>query len=120
MIKTYIKTESGSLVPVNGVYGGQRKMGGSIRNSLEIRLNGDYEVIKNVFADDLSFCVVQKNDENGFEEEFSKDTFCVAGDIVDHRDGSFTVYMGEKTDEELLREENAALLYQMLVGEEFE
>lgn len=36
--------------------------------------------------------------------------FCVAGDIVDHRDGTFTVYMGKKTETEELEEELAAAM----------
>lgn len=47
-------------------------------------------------------------------EEYSKDysltNFVVAGDIIDKRDGTFTVYMGKKTSSEILEEENAELL----------
>lgn len=122
MINTYIKLEDGTLIHTKGIYGGQRSMRGKIRNSLEIKLNGDYSQIKDIFTDNLLFSVHQKHMENEdvvHEETFDKSEYCLGGDIIDHRDGSFTVYMGMKTSEELLEEENAWLLYKMLTGEEY-
>lgn len=47
-------------------------------------------------------------------EEYIKDypltDFVVAGDIIDKRDGTFTVYIGKKTESEILEEQNAELL----------
>lgn len=45
--------------------------------------------------------------------------YTIAGDVVDTRDGNVTVFMGRKTPMELLMEENAALLFENLTGEEF-
>ena len=42
--------------------------------------------------------------------------YCVAGDVVDTRDGSVTVYMGRKTEVEKLREQVEVL--DVLLGEE--
>ena len=42
--------------------------------------------------------------------------YCVAGDIVDTRDGNVTVYMGRKTEVEKLREQVEVL--DVLLGEE--
>ncbi len=55
-------------------------------------------------------------------EEYSKDysltNFVVAGDIIDKRDGSFVVYMGVKTETEILEEQNAELMLTLVGGEE--
>ena len=55
-------------------------------------------------------------------EEYSKDysltNFVVAGDIIDQRDGSFVVYMGVKTETEILEEQNAELMLTLVGGEE--
>ena len=55
-------------------------------------------------------------------EEYSKDysltNFVVAGDIIDKRDGSFVVYMGVKTEAEILEEQNAELMLTLVGGEE--
>lgn len=42
--------------------------------------------------------------------------YCVAGDVVDTRDGNVTVYMGKKTEVEKLREQVDVL--DVLLGEE--
>lgn len=55
-------------------------------------------------------------------EEYSKDysltNFVVAGDIIDKRDDSFVVYMGVKTEAEILEEQNAELMLTLVGGEE--
>lgn len=45
--------------------------------------------------------------------EYDLSEFCVAGDIIDKRDGSFVVYMGVKTEVEQLNEEMATILLDM-------
>ena len=56
------------------------------------------------------------------EVEYTKDypltDFVVAGDIIDKRDGSFVVYMGVKTETEILEEQNAELMLTLVGGEE--
>lgn len=55
-------------------------------------------------------------------EEYNKDypltDFVVAGDIIDKRDGTFVVYMGVKTETEILEEQNAELMLTLVGGEE--
>lgn len=51
-------------------------------------------------------------------KEYDLSKFNVAGDIVDKRNGMFTIYMGIKTEEETLEEENAELLLSMIGVEE--
>ena len=45
-----------------------------------------------------------------YTNDYPLSDFVVAGDIIDKRDGTFTVYMGKKTSSEILEEENAELL----------
>lgn len=40
--------------------------------------------------------------------------YCIAGDIIDHRDGTVTVLMGKKTTTELQQETIDALLLELL------
>ena len=40
-------------------------------------------------------------------------------EIIDHCNGEITVTMGKKTANELLEEENAQLMFELLTGEEF-
>ena len=57
--------------------------------------------------------IVQVNEK----EEYNNSDYCIAGDIIDHRDGTLSVKMGKPTDVEVLEEENAALLFENLTGE---
>lgn len=85
------------------------------RTCLEIKLISDYATLVNAFVDDAVYSIV--DDEGNI---YPQNEFPVACDIVDKRDGTFVVYMGMKTDNELLEEENAELLFQLLTGEEFD
>ena len=55
-------------------------------------------------------------------EEYNKDysltNFVVAGDIIDKRDGTFVVYMGVKTETDILEDQNAELMLTLVGGEE--
>lgn len=92
-------------------------------------INSTYELISQYFVNDAEYSIRQFdiNEETGEELEtytdYDKFEYCLAGDIVDHRDGRFTVYMGKKTDYEIemdkLEEENAQLLFENLTGDEF-
>lgn len=87
------------------------------RASKAIKLEMSYVDAVNMFADDLSWSIIQENkvsmpeiDENGnetvvekIEEEiYDNSEYSIAGDIVDHRDGFVTIKMGKPTAEELL------------------
>ena len=53
---------------------------------------------------------VYEDKEVEYTNDYPLSDFVVAGDIIDKRDGTFTVYMGKKTSSEILEEENAELL----------
>lgn len=98
------------------------------REVLRITVAATYADVAANFVEDAKFAIRQFDiDENGDELEtyidFPKHDYCVAGDIVDHRDGRITIYMGKKTAHELemdaLEEENAELLFSNLTGEDF-
>lgn len=106
----------------------------NVRLQKKIRIIGTVEDAKNKFTGTPyqyewdSTTLIQKRDENGnlvvddnFKVQYiesiiieSQDLseYCVPGDIVDHRDGSVSVYMGKKTELELTQ---AALEAAMLL-----
>ena len=53
-----------------------------------------------------------------YDQDYPLTDFVVAGDIIDKRDGSFVVYMGMKTETEILEEQNAELMLTLVGGEE--
>lgn len=87
------------------------------RESKAIKLVMSYNDAMNTFADDTEWNIVQEHevnkevvDEEGnisFElaveaESYDNSDYCIAGDIIDHRDGTVTVKMGKPTAAELL------------------
>lgn len=97
----------------------RRMMGGGMRNVLRVTLLGSAAEIGAVFTDGAPWFIEEEN-EAGETVRYDKSSFCLAGDLVDHRDGSVTIYMAEKTEEErmvsLLEAENAQLLFEHLTG----
>lgn len=113
------------------------------RNCIEITIgkqdNVTYDTLVNTFSDGASIVrrltetrivphLVSEATETedavyeDIAEEYNKDysltNFVVAGDIIDKRDGSFVVYMGVKTETEILEEQNAELMLTLVGGEE--
>lgn len=91
-----------------------------------ISVIGDSASVKEAFVDNISYrqewdSAVILDDGTETTEIQTRDLsdYCIAGDVVDTRDGNITVYMGKKTQVEILMEENAALLFENLTGEEF-
>lgn len=91
-----------------------------------ISVIGDSASVKEAFVDNISYrqewdSTVILDDGTETTEIQTRDLsdYCIAGDVVDTRDGNITVYMGKKTQVEILMEENAALLFENLTGEEF-
>lgn len=87
------------------------------RSSKAIRLEMAYIDAANIFTDDIDWSIVQEVeetveyiDENENvtyktvvnTEIYDNSEYSIAGDIVDHRDGTVTVKMGKPTAEELL------------------
>lgn len=114
-------------------------MRGARRRCIEICIAAQegvtYETLRQTFADGAS--IVRREErkymsrnlvkeatetEEAVYEEVEKTSvkdypltnFTVAGDIIDKRDGTFIVYMGEKTDNEIKDEQIAELL--LMVG----
>lgn len=98
-----------------------------------------YETLVNTFTDGISIVrrltetriepklvtEATETEEAVYEDvevEYTKDypltDFVVAGDIIDKRDGTFVVYMGVKTETEILEEQNAELMLTLVGGEE--
>jgi hypothetical protein len=96
------------------------------RESKSITLEMDCATANTLFVDGLAWSIVEQEevpvyqmdedgkpvlDENGApiqtgteiqETEWDNREFSVAGDIIDHRDGTVTAKMGKPTDSELL------------------
>lgn len=65
-----------------------------------------YNDIALLFVNDLEWSIIEEEKiKMGFETvetEYDNSDYCVAGDIIDHRDGTISVKMGKPTAEELL------------------
>ena len=87
------------------------------RESKSIRITSTYTEASNLFMDDVEWSIIQEveemveqEDENGeitlvpkiVTEEYDNSEYSVAGEIIDHRDGTITVKMGKPTASELL------------------
>ncbi len=87
----------------------QRNYADSSRQWKGIDLVSDVESAKAAFVDDEVYykqweSIATDDDGNEVTETCTEDlsAWCVAGEIVDHRDGTITVYMGKKTELEQL------------------
>lgn len=88
-----------------------------------ISVIGTADEVKAAFVDGISYRQQWESEviaEDGTQttETQTRDLsdYCVAGDVVDTRDGNVTVYMGRKTEVEKLREQVDVL--DVLLGEE--
>lgn len=88
-----------------------------------ISVVGTADEVKDAFVDGISYrqewqSAVIAEDGTKTTETQVRDLsdYCVAGDVVDTRDGNVTVYMGRKTEVEKLREQVDVL--GVLLGEE--
>ena len=96
-----------NLIDVISCYGAHRTMLGAKRNSIEITMTSDYETIVNTFTDGITYSLIEtteNEDETIQTHEYDKSSYCLAGDVVDHRDGTISIYMGMKTELELEKE----------------
>lgn len=66
------------------------------------KIRADYETAKSLFIDNAAWSTYAE----GKEEEDRSD-YCLAGKIIDYRNGEVGVYMGRKTEAEKLAEELA-------------
>ena len=88
-----------------------------------ISVIGTADEVKAAFVDGITYrqqweSAVIAEDGTQTTETQTRDLsdYCVAGDVVDTRDGNVTVYMGRKTEVEKLREQVEVL--DVLLGEE--
>ena len=87
------------------------------RASKSIMLEMTYEDAINIFVDDVAWNIIQEfedtevqTDEQGNETlrvvtktvSYDNSEYSIAGDIIDHRNGTVTVKMGKPTAEEIL------------------
>ena len=88
-----------------------------------ISVIGTADEVKAAFVDGIAYrqqweSAIIAEDGTQTTETQTRDLsdYCVAGDVVDTRDGNVTVYMGRKTEVEKLREQVEVL--DVLLGEE--
>ena len=88
-----------------------------------IYVSGTADEVKAAFVDGITYrqqweSAIIAEDGTQTTETQTRDLsdYCVAGDVVDTRDGNVTVYMGRKTEVEKLREQVDVL--DVLLGEE--
>lgn len=93
------------------------------RESKAITVEMDYATAAAIFVDGIAWSIVQteelpvfEKNEDGevvqvgteiHEQEYDNSDFNVAGDIVDHRNGSITAKMGKPTQTEILERQLA-------------
>lgn len=75
------------------------------RSSKTIRLTMTVNEASQIFIDDVSWSIVEGYEEENeqiIQNEYDNSEFCVAGNIIDHRNGEVSVKMGKLTDSEAL------------------
>ena len=112
---TKVVSNSGNVI------GKKRYLRGADRDSLEIIIpNTTHKEMTALFCDGAQFSItaIHKESPDSEPREVTHDQFdyVVAGDIIDKRDGTFVVYMGRKTSEEIMSEEFAAFILEQVGG----
>ena len=77
------------------------------RSTKTIRLKMTYEEAIQIFVDNISWSIIEdfsegEGDEEPIIQEFDNSEYNLAGNIIDHRDGTISAVMGKITDTELL------------------
>lgn len=105
-MNTYIKV-AGILYPatINGVMNDYEW---DNRESKKITLTMTYNEVLSLLSDDVSWSIVQQDNDSQTENEWDNSAYSLSGDITDHRNGTVTIKMGKPTDLE-----NA---YEILIG----
>lgn len=93
-------------------YGSIKDFSWNNRESKTINLTMDPQVAKTIFFDGVHWSIISEYEVDGetMREEWDNSDFSLAGDIIDHRDGSISVKMGKPTDLEMA--------YALLYGED--
>ena len=108
---TYVKIDGVRYPATISGHVSDRDWGG--RRSKIITLEMDYNDALALFVDNLAWYIVLQDEtiidpDTGEEfvpkhEIYDNSSYCVAGDIIDHRNGYISVKMGEKTELELMQ-----------------
>lgn len=91
---------------------------GEQRDTLRITVAATHAEVTAAFTPGAEWAIRQYDiDENGAAldtyTDFDKSDYSVCGDIVDHRDGRVTVYMGKKTESEITQDALDELMLMM-------
>ena len=65
------------------------------RSSKAITLEMDYATANAMFVNGLKWSIISADEP---EIEWDNSEYCVAGDLIDHRDGTITAKMGKLTE----------------------
>lgn len=120
-MNSYILLENGNKYRLISAYGGQENISGEIRDVISLKIETTYDVVKENFNNDMKYSIEQERlveNSDGNEtiiDSFDKSDWCLLCSIMDNIDGTITVKMGKKTNYELLEEENAELLYELIM-----
>lgn len=70
------------------------------RESKSITLEIDYATAVILFVNDAVWSIITEDviEDEVVREEYDNSDFCIAGDIIDHRNGIITAKMGKPTD----------------------
>lgn len=103
---TYVKVND--VVLTAEISGNKRDIDWDGRDSKTIHAVSDYATVASLFVDDAKWSIIVSHidKQTGEEaiEEYDNSDYCMAGDIIDHRDGTISVKMGKQTDLELAYE----------------
>jgi hypothetical protein len=76
-----------------------RRIGGADRQAMDFNVTASYADVSSLFVDGAVYSDEVTVDDAVQSTDLSE--YCLAGKIIDNRDGTFTVSMGQKTAEEL-------------------
>lgn len=77
-------------------------MNGEKREILRFTLEANVNNVLNNFKNNVKY-IQRIINENNESIDYDRSEYCIAGDVVDHRDGRVSVYMAMKTDNETMQ-----------------
>ena len=88
------------------IYGTIRDHAWDERESKTIILTMNYSTAAQLFVDNVEWSIISEWEQDGqtMREEYDNSDYSIAGDIIDHRDGTLSIKMGKPTDLELAYE----------------
>ena len=90
---TYVKI-NGTVYPAH-IDGAMEDLLWDKRSSKSITLEMDYATANAMFVHGLKWSIISADES---EIEWDNSEYCVAGDLIDHRDGTITAKMGKLTE----------------------